>query len=305
MGIINHKYNKAHNENDARFCCLETYEDYEVASRLLQAIEKWAAEKKADNLVGPLGFSDKDPQGLMFEGFDETPVIATICNFPFMNDFVKKYGFAKKLDLVVYKLTVPKTIPEFYTKINQRALRNNKDIRLVNFTSRRHLKPYIRPVLELMNETFSDIYAYSPLSVKEMNEFADRYLPVLDPRFIKIVENQDKEVIAFIIGMPDISEGVKKSKGYMFPLGFLHVLRAQKKTKVLTLLLGGIRKDYRNKGLDTLMGVEMLKSAIDRGISYIDSHLEMETNVKMRAEMEKMGGVVYKRFRIYTKPIGY
>lgn len=304
MGIINHKYNKAHNENDARFCFLETYDDYKVANKLLIAIEEWAITKGKTGLVGPLGFSDKDPQGFLFEGFDQPSVIATVCNFPYMLDFVERSGFTKKIDLVTYKIDVPETVPEFYKKIYQRALNNNGGIRVINFSSRKQLKPYVRPVLELMNKTFIGIYAYSPLSAKEMDEFASRYLMVLDPRFVKVIENEKDEVIAFILGMPDISDGIKKSNGYMFPLGFIQVLRSQKKTKQLNLLLGGISAEYRNKGLDTILGVEMLESANKRGMKYIDSHLELETNLKMRAEMEKMGGVVYKRFRIYTKAIG-
>ena len=304
MGIINHKYNKAHNENDARFCFLETYDDYKVANKLLTAIEEWAITKGKTGLVGPLGFSDKDPQGFLFEGFDQPSVIATVCNFPYMLDFVERSGFTKKIDLVTYKIDVPETVPEFYKKIYQRALNNNGGIRVINFSSRKQLKPYVRPVLELMNKTFIGIYAYSPLSAKEMDEFASRYLMVLDPRFVKVIENEKDEVIAFILGMPDISDGIKKSNGYMFPLGFIQVLRSQKKTKQLNLLLGGISAEYRNKGLDTILGVEMLESANKRGMKYIDSHLELETNLKMRAEMEKMGGAVYKRFRIYTKAIG-
>jgi hypothetical protein len=303
MGIINHKYNNQSNEKDARFCFLETFDDYKVAEMLLNTIEKWAAELQMTSLVGPLGFTDKDPQGFLVEGFDEPSVIATTCNFPYMSEFIETYGFDKKTDLVVYHVIVPDEIPEFYKKVHQRTLNNNKELNLINFKSKKQLKPYIRPILTLMNETFKDIYAFSPLTEKEMDEFAGRYLMVLDPKFIKAIENDKQELIAFIIGMPDISDGIRKSKGKLFPFGFIKILRSQKKTKQLNLLLGGIREDYRNKGLNTLLGVEMLNSAKERGLEYIDSHLELEDNLKMRAEMERMGGKVYKRYRIFTKPI--
>ena len=126
---------------------------------------------------------------------------------------------------------------------------------------------------------------------------------MIDPGFVKVIENQNKEVVAFILGMPDICEGIQKSKGYVWPVGFIHILRSQKKTKLVNLLLGGIREEYRNKGLDTVLGIEMLMEAQKRGIEYIDSHLILETNAKMLAESEKVGGVVYKRFRIYQKPL--
>jgi len=303
MGIVNHKYNQEQGEKNARYCFLETYDDRETATSLLTEIESWASSKGMEKLMGPLGFSDKDPQGLLVEGFDQPMVIATNCNFPYLVDFVEGFGMTKKLDLVVYKVEVPDEIPEFYQKIYERALRNNPGVSLVNLKSKQAIKPYIIPVLTLMNETFKEIYAFTELSIKEMKEFASRYLMILDPRFIKIIENEKKEVIAFILGIPDITEGIKKSKGYVLPFGVFHILQSQKKTDRLSLLLGAIRKDYRNNGMDTILGVNMLQEAKKADLKYIDSHLEMESHFKMRSEMEKMGGVVYKRYRIYEKPL--
>ena len=301
MGIINHKYNQAKNENNARFCFLETYDDFEVAKVLLESVENWAKEKGTLKVVGPLGFSDKDPQGLLIEGFNQPNVIASNCNFPYLVDFVEKAGFCKEIDLVVYKVAVPESIPDFYKKILERALRNNSNLKIINFSTRKQIKPYIKPVLSLVNETFKDIYGFAPLDQQEIHEFATRYLPVLDPRFIKVVVNENNEVVAFILGMPDISDGIRKCKGHILPFGIFQIFKSQKRTKQLNLLLGGIQEHYRNKGIDTIMGVKMLEEAQKAGLKYIDSHLELENNHKMRAEMEKMGGSVYKRYRIFQK----
>mgnify|MGYP001404472977 CR=1 FL=1 len=301
MGIINHKYNQAKNENNARFCFLETYDDFEVAKALLESVENWAKEKGTRKIVGPLGFSDKDPQGLLIEGFNQPNVIASNCNFPYLADFVEKAGFSKEIDLVVYKVDVPKSIPDFYKKILERALRNNSNLKIKHFSTRKQIKPYIKPVLSLVNETFKEIYGFAPLDQQEMHEFATRYLPVLDPRFIKVVLNENNEVVAFILGMPDISDGIRKCKGHILPFGIFQIFKSQKRTKQLNLLLGGIQEHYRNKGIDTIMGVKMLEEAQKAGLKYIDSHLELENNHKMRAEMEKMGGTVYKRYRIFQK----
>jgi hypothetical protein len=271
---------------------------------LIHAVENWARSIGSDNLVGPLGFSDKDPQGLLIEGYDKPVVIASNCNFPFQVDFVERIGFAKKTDLVVYQLKVPEQIPEFYLKIQERALRNNPGLSIVEPKTRRELKRLVRPVFHLVNETFKEIYGFSEMTIKEMDEFAERYILVMDPRFIKVIKNAEDQVIAFVLAMPDISDGVKKSRGFVFPFGFIDILRSQRKTKQLNLLLGAISKDYRNNGLDSILGVLMLREAANAGFKYIDSHLELETNTKVRAEMEKMGGVVYKRFRIFTKPLG-
>lgn len=301
MGIINHQYNQKRNIKDARFCFLETFNDVEVAHALLNRVEQWAVEKGMERIVGPLGFSDKDPQGLLIEGFNEPNVIATNCNFPFIVDLVESAGYTKELDLVVYKIMIPNVIPEFYLKVHERAIKNNGDLKVVNLTSKREIKPYIRPVLSLMNETFKDIYGFAELTEKEMDEFASRYLMVLDPRYLKVIVNEKREVIAFILAMPDLSEGVKKNKGYMLPFGIFQVFTAQRRTKQLNLLLGAIKPEYQNKGIDTILGVSLLKEAIRAGMTHLDSHLEMETNTKVRAEMEKMGGVVYKKYRIFYK----
>ncbi|MFZ4462370.1 MAG: hypothetical protein ACOYN5_00865, partial [Bacteroidales bacterium] len=199
MGIINHKYNVANDIREGRFMYPETYEDFDVAKALLFAVENWAREKEMDTLVGPLGFSDKDPQGLLIDGFDEPVVISSTCNFPYLTDFVEKAGYKKHKDLVVYKMLVPEVIPDFYQKIYERANRNNPSLRVVELKNKWQLKPYIRPVLSLMNETFKDIYGFVALSEKEMDEFASRYLLILDARFIKVIENEKGEVIAFVL----------------------------------------------------------------------------------------------------------
>ena len=303
MGIINHKYNREHNEKYGRFCFLETWDEPEVTRALLDHVASWAREKGMDSLAGPLGFSDKDPQGLLVEGFDAPMVITSNCNYPYLVDFVVDNGFSKKLDLVVYEVKVPDAIPEFYRRIRERALRNNPGLQLVDLRSKREIKPWIVPVLTLMNETFEEIYAFTPLSIKEMKEFASRYFLILHPQFIKILVNEQKEVVAFILGIPDLTDGIRRSKGHVLPFGIFHILRSQKRTKRLSLMLGAIRKDYRKAGIDTILGTSMLEEAKNAGFTHIDSHLEMESHYEMRAEMEKMGGTVYKRYRIFQKPL--
>lgn len=303
MGIIHKKYNEKHQENNARFAFFETWNDDEVAVELLKAIENWAKSKGTDRLIGPLGFSDKDPQGFLIEGFDEPAVIASNCNFPYQTELIEKNGFSKEVDLVVYQIKVPDEIPEFYTKIYQRAVNQNNDLKVLEFTSRRKVKPYIHPVLNLLNRTFTEIFGFTPFTEAEMDDFANRYLFLINPRFIKIIVNAENEVVAFIIGMSHIGDGIRKAKGYLIPFGIFQIFASARKSKQLNLLLGGIDPAYRSKGLDVMMGVKMIASAHEQGKTVIDSHLELETNTKVRAEMEKMGGRVYKRFRIFGKDL--
>ncbi|MBL7972011.1 MAG: hypothetical protein JNL03_10890 [Prolixibacteraceae bacterium] len=303
MGIIHHKYNEKHGENHARFSFFETWNDEKVAAALIQAVENWARNKGMDRLIGPLAFSDKDPQGLLIDGFDQPAVIASNCNFPYQAELLEKNNYTKETDLVVYQIRIPDPIPEFYQKIYERACGLNQGLRILEFTSRRKVKPYIHPVLRLLNSTFTDIFGFVPFSEAEMDDFANRYLFLINPRFIKIVINPQNEVVAFVIGMSHIGDGIRKAKGRLFPFGIFRIFASARKSKQLNLLLGGIDPAYRGKGLDVLMGVRMMKSATALGKTTIDSHLELESNTKVRAEMEKVGGRVYKRFRIFGKEL--
>jgi GNAT superfamily N-acetyltransferase len=303
MGIINTRFNAYRKEDIARFAYLETWDDKEVFQALVRSVEDWARAKGATRIIGPYGFSDQDPEGWLIEGFENRATIATYYNFEWMPRFIEDMGYAKDIDYFVYKIPVPKELPEFYVKIHDR-IRRKGNYTLLEFKKRKDLKPWIHPLFELMNETYvnSNIYGYAPLEPKEMDDLAKRYLPVVNPHFIKVIA-KDGEPAAFVIGMPDMSEGIQKAKGKLFPLGFIKILRAAKKTKQLDLLLGAIKEKYRGMGLDVMMGVKMIQSALDAGYEVMDTHHEMEANVKVRAEMERMGGKIYKKFRVFQKAL--
>ena len=303
MGIINHAYNKAHQEPHVRFSYLETENDPMVFRALIKAVESWGMAKKMTHLVGPFAFSDKDPQGFLIEGHDHSATIATNYNHPYMVDLVESNGFSKMTDLVVYQVPVPETLPDIVRKIFERFHSRPSELKILEFSSRRKVKPYIRPVLHLVNQTFTDIYGFFPFTEREMDIMANRYLYLINPRYIKIIVNRQNEVVAFVLGMADMSEGFIKAKGRLLPFGFVHLIRAARKTKQLNLLLGAIRPDYQGRGLDMLMGGKLLESAKATGKTVLDSHLELESNTKVRAEMERMGGTVYKRFRIWQKAL--
>jgi hypothetical protein len=299
MGIINHRYNNFRQERNARFSYLECREDQEVAHTLLNNIEKWAKANGMRKIVGPMGFSDQDPEGFLIEGFDHIPTLATYYNFKYINRLLENEAYSKEVDYVVYRVDLPNDMPDFYKRIIDRVTRKGK-FTMIEFSKKKQLKAYIRPIFSLMNDCYKDIYGFYPLTTEEMKEIEKRYLPIADPRFIKIVI-KNNELIGFQIGMPNMSEGFRKSKGRLFPFGIFKILHSAKKTRQLDLLLGGIKEKYRGRGIDVLLGMKTMESALKAGFEYVDSHHQLETNYKMRAEMERLGGKVYKRFRIYQK----
>lgn len=301
MGIIHHKYNEIKEQKRARFFKFECINDQEVSHALISRIESWAVEKGMTEIIGPFGFSDKDPQGFLFNGFDRRAVIVAPYNFPYYIDLIEKEGYLKEIDLVEYLIPVPDKVPDFYKRIYERVTRNT-NLECLTFKKKKELKPYIVPVLRLMNETFKDIFGYFRMDEDEMNKLASDYMMVLDPAFVKVVVDQGNPV-SFFIALPDLGPGMQKANGRMFPFGIFYLLREMKRTDYLILMLGGITEGYQGIGLDVLMGTKMLESASKRGIKLINSHLELETNVKVRAEMEKMGGKVAKTYRIYVKTL--
>lgn len=301
MGIISTRYNEIHNEQHGRFCFMECYNDKEVFHLLIKKVEDWAREKGMVKLVGPLGFSDKDPQGFQIEGFEYPKFIVCPTNDSYMPAMIEEEGYVKKRDLVNYLANVPGELPLIYRKVLSRVA-HNESYKIIEFRSKKELKPYIIPVLELMNQTFMEIYGFVPLTDQEKEEFAARYMMILDPKFIKVVEAPDG-LIGFAIGMPDISDAIRRSHGRILPFGIIRILRELKRSKKLLMLLGGVRKDYRGKGIDVLMGVKMLESCITHKMKLIDLHLVLEDNYKMRGECERIGGKVIKRFRIFQKDL--
>ncbi len=301
MGIINNRYNEIHNEQNGRFCFMECYDDKEVFHELISAVEKWLKERGMKKIIGPLGFSDKDPQGFQIEGFEYPQFMTSANNSPYMPEYLESEGYLKKVDLVNYLGKIPEKFPLVYEKVLSR-MEHMMEYKIIEFKSIKELKPYILEVLELMNETFNEIYGFVPLNDNEKIEFANRYLPVLDPKFIKLIKTNNT-LVGFAIGMPDFSRGIRQAKGRIFPFGIIRILIDSKRSKKLLMMLGGVKKEYRGKGLDVLMGVKILQSAIKHKMETLDSHLVLENNTKMRGEYERVGCQVVKKFRIYEKDL--
>jgi hypothetical protein len=301
MGLINRRYNEINNETHGRFCFMECYDDSDVFHALISRIEDWARKNGMTKMVGPLGFSDKDPQGFQIEGFEYPQFITSANNSPYMVKLIENEGYTKKIDLVNYLGDMPKEFPVVYERVLERINRT-QEFTITEFPTKKKLKPYILRVLELMNDTFSEIYGFVPLNDKEKSDFAARYMPIIDPKFIKVVE-KDGQLIGFAIGLPDLSAGIKACRGRLLPFGILKVLRESKRSKKLIMMLGGVRKEFRGKGIDVLMGVKILQNGINSRMESLDSHLVLEDNLRMRGEYERIGCKVVKKFRIFQKEL--
>lgn len=302
MGIIHWGYNASKAEHTARFYQLDTVRDPVVVRALIATVEQWASEMGMERVIGPFGFSDKDPQGFQIEGFEHLPVIATPTNPDWLPPLIEAGGFIPFEDMVSYRMDIPAQLPEVYHAIGERCLRNY-DLHRVPLRSKRELKPWVVPVLRLVNATYGDLLGFTPMSEAEMRALAAKYMFILDPQLVHLIADANNEPVAFVIASPDMSEGFVRANGSLFPFGFLHILRAMKRSKQLDLLLGAVRPDLQGKGLTAALGVSLFDAARQRKFTHLDSHLIMERNTRMRAELERLGAVVWKRYRVYEKPI--
>lgn len=301
FGLINEKANSQKGQKYLRWTFFDCENDKETAHSLLGYVEKWGKDRGMEFVVGPRGFSDREPQGAVVEGFEERAAIGTHYNKPYLIDFITGFGYEKDVDWVSYKMEVPESLPEVYRSILQRTLKNS-ELTHLSFSKKSELKSYIIPVFRLFNETYQDLYSFSPMSKTEMQSLARKYLPVLDPRFVQVIKDRDR-LIAFAIVMPDLTYGLRRARGRLFPLGAVHILRAKKTAKILQFLLVGIHKDYRGRGIFTLFAEHLKKVTHEAGMDWIDSHLELEDNWAIRKWMERLGGKVYRRHRAFIKPL--
>ena len=301
MGIINNKYNEFRNEKYGRFGYMECYNDKEVFHSLISYVEKWVRDHGMTKIIGPYGFSDKDIQGFMIRGFEYPPLIDSSCNFEYMIPLMESEGYSKEVDCFTCKFDLGQPFPANYPEIVEKV-RNKADYKIIEFTKRSELKTYIIPIFQLVNETYSHLYGFVPMEHAEMVDLAKRYLPILDPRFIKIMV-WNNEILGFIIGIPDMTEGIQRSRGHILPFGIFHILRSAKKTRKLDLMLGAVKKKFQGCGFEIYMAMKLNDTLIKAGYKTVEVHLMLETNRQILAWMDDLNSERIKQFRVFQKSL--
>ncbi|MBN2381048.1 hypothetical protein JXM67_14720 [candidate division WOR-3 bacterium] len=300
-GIVNHKVNEHIGTLDARFGFFDTINDQEVAQALLRAVEDWARPKGCKRLIGPMGLTDLDPNGMLLEGFDEQTSIGIWWHPPYTHTLVENAGYEKEIDWFAYLIDAAAPYPAVYEKVARR-LRSRTNYRLLEFSKPSQIKPYIIPIFELANTTHLHLYGFVPFSDKEIKKVASSYMQIIDPRFVKLAA-LDHELVGFVVAIPDMTRCIREARGRLFPLGVFKINNARKLSNRIDLLIGAIHVEHRGKGLDVLMTKAMYESARKAGIKYIDSHLILENNTRMRSEMKRVGGKIYKHYRAFRKAL--
>ncbi|OPL18309.1 MAG: hypothetical protein AVO35_05535 [Candidatus Aegiribacteria sp. MLS_C] len=302
VATVNRRYMEKTGRSCGRFGWFECEDNRDTAFSLMEAAESWLAERGMTEISGPMGFTDNDMTGFLIEGFDELPTIAGSYNPPWYSEMMVERGYAKEVDYVEYRITVPDEIPE---KVGRMAelIRQRSRIRVFNERSTRALsRKWGHQVFEVLNESYRELYGTTLLDRREIEYYIKTYLGQVDPEFIKLAADGDR-IVGFIIAMPNLSRGFQKARGRLFPFGFIHIIRDMKKSRVLDFYLAGIRPEYQGKGIDAVMAYEMARSALARGMEYAESNHELEDNRKIQAMWKMYDKRLHRRIRVYTRSL--
>jgi len=299
-GIINHRYIEKWGNQYARFGWVDFVDDPEVVGALFGAVEQWAMARGMTGIHGPLGFTDMDHEGMLVEGFDELGTLATIYNHPYYPRHLESLGYVKDADWLEFEVKIPTQLPEKAERV-ERIVKQKLGVRALEAKNAKQILPYARELFGVLNQAFAPLYAFVPLTDRQIDMCVKQYFSFIKPDFTKILLDANGRVAGFVIAMPSLSRALQKARGRLFPFGFVHLLAAMRKPKSIDLYLGAIRPDLQDKGADALLMTEMTRSAIANGIVSAESNIELEENVKVQSHWKYYDARQHKRRRCYLK----
>lgn len=302
--IINDVVNAKYDEQVLRFGFVDFIDDDDVVDALFDAAIAWGRKRSCTAIVGPMGFSDMDHEGMLIEGFDEMGTMATIYNYDYYPRQMERMGFKKDADWVEYRMTVPDKVPDKYMRIAE-IVQRKYGLKIKKYTSRKKIKAeYGRALFELINESYADLYGYSPLSERQIEHYINLYIQVLRLRDVSIITDASDKLIAVGISMPSLSKALRKSNGRLFPTGWYHLLKAIRgHSDVVDLLLVAVKPEYQNKGVNALLFCDLLPGYIENGYKFAESNLELEGNESVQKQWEYFERRQHRRRRAYRKEL--
>ncbi len=302
--IINKAYNEKTGEKLMRFGFVNFIDDKEVVDELFAAVEDWGRNRGMTEIVGPMGFSDMDHEGMLIDGFDELGTMATIYNYPYYPEHMDRMGYKKDVDWVEFRMTVPDAIPEKYARIAD-IVAKKYGLSVKKYTSRSKIKKeYGQAIFELVNEAYANLYGFVPLTPRQIEFYIKSYIDVLRLEDVCLVADSDGKLVALGISMPSLSRALQKSKGKLFPFGWWPLLQAIRgKSDVVDLLLVAVKPEYQSRGVNALIFADLIPQYIKNGYKFAESNLELEGNESVQKQWEYFERRQHRRRRAYRKKL--
>ena len=303
--IINHRANEAWKVAQVRYGWFDFIDDIEVSSALLDAVIAFGKAHGMNQIVGPLGFTDFDPEGMLVEGYDRICTMALIYNHPYYPEHMKKLGYVKETGWLEYRITIPERLPEKYIRVAE-IVKERYNLNVRKFTRRQITKEdYGRKFFKLINETYNVLYGFSVLSDKQIDQYVDLYLSLVDARMLTFIEDENGELIAAGVSIPSLAKALQRCNGEIFPFGWWHLLKAMflKKSETLELLLIGVKPEWQSKGAVALLFVDLFETYRKLGFKYAETNAMLETNHKIHSMFEPFEKEIHKKRWIFGKEI--
>ena len=300
--MINKQVNEKENSRQARFGFVDFIDDAEVSKALFDAAEKWAKEKGMDNIVGPLGFTDLDNEGMLINGFEELGTMATIYNYPYYPAHVERLGYEKEVDWHEFLIEIPEQIPDKHKRIAE-IVKKKFNLRVVKFTSRKALKEqYGQALFELINEAYDNLYGYSRLTKRQIDYYIKIYLGMLNLDLVTLIVDGEDQLVGVGISIQSMSRALQKSKGKMFPFGWWHLLKGLKgKNDRVDLLLVAVKPQYMGKGVNALLFTDLIPAYNKYGFKWAESNPELESNAAVQNQWEAFPYRQHRNRRAFIK----
>lgn len=300
--IINHRANETWNKKVVRFGWIDFVDDLDVSRALIDTVKQWGRERGMNEIEGPLGFTDMDAEGMLIDGFDQLSTMATIYNYPYYPEHMNLLGLERSADWVEMKVYIPDAIPEKHKRISAIIAQKYK-LHIRKITSRKEIKEtgIAHDIFRLINKAYTPLFNYSQMTERQIDQYVNMYVPVLDLRMVSIVENEQNEIVAVGISMASLSEALQKAKGKLLPFGWFHLLKALKwkRPKMLDLLLVAVRPDYQGKGVNALLFTDLIPVYQELGFEYAETNPELKMNDKVQNQWQYFKTEQHKRRRCF------
>ena len=309
--IINHRANEHWKERHVRFGWIDFIDDISVTKALLDTVEQWGRERGMDAIVGPLGFTDMDLEGMLTDGFDQLSTMNSIYNYPYYPEHMRQLGYEKEVGWVERKVLVPKGEHEAsaqkYFKVAE-MVKKRYGFRLRKFKNKKEIREggYIPKVLNVVNKAYANLYGYCELDAEQMETYAKQYLQYLDKRYLSVVETAEGEVIGMGICITSLSRAIQKAKAKLFPFGWWHMAKAlwfNRHPQVLDMLLVGVLPEYQDKGANALFFADIIPQAIKDDYEWAETHHQLEDNAASQSQWKYLDCIIHKRRCAFKKTL--
>ena len=302
-GLINRAYNKKWNKNAIRFTRFDFIDDYEVSRMLFEQVVSWGREQGLTEIMGPIGFTDMDHEGMLVEGFEEMNLSITFYNHPYYLDHMERLGLRKDIDWIEYRINVPEQPDPRFEKLSGRILRQG-GYEVVTYRKRKLLYTDALEAFQIIDVAFSRLYGTVPLTPEVIRHAVDSYIPIVNLDYICSVKDRDGHIVAFGAMVPSIAKALKKSDGKMLPFGIFRLLKAlQGKNDTLEMFFVAVHPEAQSTGLPAVLIDTLSRKAIQNGVKYCETGPMLETNAAVHSLWRHFDKRQHRRRRCYIKSI--